>query len=65
MECGYAILSLEKRQIGRSKKIKKTQQLRMIKLAGRGNAVYELSSDGVNLGKALVIYGLDVPKSEW
>lgn len=47
------------------KKIKKTQQLRMIKLAGRGNAVYELSSDGVNLGKALVIYGLDVPKSEW
>ena len=37
----------------------------MIKLAGRGNAVYELSSDGVNLGKALVIYGLDVPKSEW
>lgn len=47
------------------KKIKKTQQLRMIKLAERGNAVYELSSDGVNLGKALVIYGLDVPKSEW
>ena len=47
------------------KKIKKTQQLRMIKLAGRGNAVYELSSDGVNLGKPLVIYGLDVPKSEW
>lgn len=47
------------------KKIKKTQQLRMIKLAGRGNAVYELSSDGINLGKALVIYGLDVPKSEW
>lgn len=47
------------------KKIKKTQQLRMIKLAGRGNAVYELSPDGINLGKALVIYGLDVPKSEW
>lgn len=47
------------------KKIKKTQQLRMIKLAGRGNAVYELSSDGINLGKPLVIYGLDVPKSEW
>lgn len=47
------------------KKIKKTQQLRMIKLAGRGNAVYELSPDGINLGKPLVIYGLDVPKSEW
>ncbi len=47
------------------KKIKKTQQLRIIKLAGRGNAVYELSPDGINLGKALVIYGLDVPKSEW
>ena len=47
------------------KKIKKTQQLRIIKLAGRGNAVYELSPDGINLGKALVIYGLDVPRSEW
>ena len=40
------------------KKIKKTQQLRIIKLAGRGNAVYELSPDGINLGKALA-------KSEW
>lgn len=46
-------------------KIKKTQQLRAIKLAGRGNAVYELAPDGINLGKALVVYGLDVSKSEW
>ncbi len=47
------------------KKIKKTQQLRSITLIKRQKAVYELSPDGINLGKALVIYGLDVPKSEW
>ncbi len=46
-------------------KIKKTQQLRSITLIKRQKAVYELSPDGINLGKPLVIYGLDVPKSEW
>lgn len=47
------------------KKIKKTQQLRSMTLIKRQKAVYELSPDGINLGKDLVIYGLDVPKSEW
>lgn len=47
------------------KKIKKAQQLRSITLIKRQKAVYELSPDGINLGEPLVIYGLDVPKSEW
>lgn len=47
------------------KKIKKTQQLRNITLTKRQKAVYELSPDGLNLGKDLVVYNLDVPKSEW
>lgn len=56
---------MDKEQLRVVKKIKKTQQLRSMTLIKRQKAVYELSPDGINLGKDLVIYGLDVPKSEW
>lgn len=56
---------MDKEQLRVVKKIKKMQQLRSITLIKRQKAVYELSPDGLNLGKDLVIYNLDVPKSEW
>lgn len=61
----YTSYRIRPKYTERIKKIKKTQQFRSMTLIKRQKAVYELSPDGINLGKDLIIYGLDVPKSEW
>lgn len=54
----------DKKNLRLVKKIKKKQQLQEIGLLKRRKAVYEYSN-GIDLGKELMVYGLDVPKSEW
>lgn len=46
------------------KKIKKTQQLQQFSLIERRKAVYE-TFDGVSMGNEIIVYKLNIPKSEW